>query len=313
MVVVIYDMPRAAPRTLLSLSAACQRGIASDDYEIIVVDNGSSRRPDPALLGRLAGNSSYLYLDDASPSPAAAANIGLRQARGEVVGVMVDGARLVTPGLLAWAARAATLHPRAVVGTVNFHLGRERQGIAVARGYDEAAEDALLDSVRWPEDGYRLYEISVLAGSTPGGWFAPLLETNALFLRAELWTELGGIDERFQMPGGGYANLDLWRRAVSLPDSELVLLLGEATFHQLHGGITTNAAEAVLLERMRRWRAEYHALRGGEYRSPDRAPLILGEAPPSLMPHLREASEFAAAYPGACVHELYWAEHADAT
>jgi hypothetical protein len=111
------------------------------------------------------------------------------------------------------------------------------------------------------------------------------------------------------MPGGGYANLDLWRRAVALPDSELVLLLGEATFHQIHGGISSNASEAVLVERMQRWRAEYQALRGRDYRSPHKSALVFGDVRPALLPHLRQAAEFSEQYPMACVHELYWAEH----
>ena len=42
-VVVVYNIPREAPRTLFSLSAAdYQRGIDRDEYEIIVVDNAAS-------------------------------------------------------------------------------------------------------------------------------------------------------------------------------------------------------------------------------------------------------------------------------
>jgi hypothetical protein len=37
-VAVIHDIAREVPRTLLSLSAGCQRDIASSDCEVIVVD-----------------------------------------------------------------------------------------------------------------------------------------------------------------------------------------------------------------------------------------------------------------------------------
>ena len=40
-IIVVHNMTREAPRTLYSLSAAYQRDIAPDDYEVIVVDNGS--------------------------------------------------------------------------------------------------------------------------------------------------------------------------------------------------------------------------------------------------------------------------------
>ena len=35
---------------------------------------------------------------------------------------------------------------------------------------------------------------------------------------------------------GGFLNMDTYIRACEMPDSELVMLLGERTFHQLHGG-----------------------------------------------------------------------------
>ncbi|MBV9065146.1 MAG: glycosyltransferase, partial [Methylobacteriaceae bacterium] len=41
-IVVVYNIPREAPRTLYSLSAAYQQNIAAEDYEVIVVDNGST-------------------------------------------------------------------------------------------------------------------------------------------------------------------------------------------------------------------------------------------------------------------------------
>ena len=40
-VVVAYDMARELPRTLRSLAPDYQQGIAADDYEVVVVDNGS--------------------------------------------------------------------------------------------------------------------------------------------------------------------------------------------------------------------------------------------------------------------------------
>ena len=40
---------------------------------------------------------------------------------------------------------------------------------SVPLGYDQQEEDRLLDSVDWTHDGYRLFDISVLAGSSAGG------------------------------------------------------------------------------------------------------------------------------------------------
>ena len=40
-VIVAYDMPRQLERTVLSLSPRLQRDVTAEDYELIVVDNGS--------------------------------------------------------------------------------------------------------------------------------------------------------------------------------------------------------------------------------------------------------------------------------
>ena len=72
---------------------------------------------------------------------------------------------------------------------------------------------------------------------------SPIAEANALFMRRASWDQLGGMDEGFDALRGGLVNLDTYSRAMELADAQLkVLLLGEATFHQLHGGIATNVS-----------------------------------------------------------------------
>src|SRR5262249_53171670 len=89
-VVVAYNIPREAARTLQSLSAGYQRYISKDEYEVICVDNGSTPPIDAALLQGLIGTFRLVRVDPAPPSPAHAINVGLREARGDVIGVMVD-------------------------------------------------------------------------------------------------------------------------------------------------------------------------------------------------------------------------------
>src|SRR6201991_3313068 len=62
-VVVIYNIPREAPRTLLSLSAEYQRDIGRDEYEVVVVDNGSTPPVDPALMAGLPGRFRLIRID----------------------------------------------------------------------------------------------------------------------------------------------------------------------------------------------------------------------------------------------------------
>jgi hypothetical protein len=175
------------------------------------------------------------------------------------------------------AGIAARLSPRAIVLTLGFHLGPEVQMKSVRDGYDQRAEDQLLERCRWTDDPYRLFEVSSLAGSSANGWLAPISESNAIFMRRELWRELGGFDERYITPGGGFANLDLLERAVGLPGCVVVTLLGEGTFHQVHGGVATNAPGGI----PKQFAAEYQAIRGRPYRQPAYETLYLGSIPAS--------------------------------
>jgi glycosyltransferase involved in cell wall biosynthesis len=286
-VVVVHNMAREAPRTLYSLSAAYQRHIAADDYEIIVVDNGSTPPFDAKVIDGLNGNFRLLRLDPAPPSPARAINRGLAEARGKVVGVMIDGARIVTPGLLHFARRGVELYPRAVVVTLGWYLGRDLQRWSMEAGYNQQREDEMLASIGWPQDGYRLFEIAAFDESSVDGWFSQIEESNALFLSRDSWNRIGGVDERFDMPGGGYVNLDTLRRTMELPDSELVVLLGEATFHQLHGGIATNQSYRDLAQSLRKWEEQYQAIRQRPWRAPSpRNRTYIGTLPQSVLPHL---------------------------
>ena len=291
-VVVVHNMAREAPRTLHSLSASYQRHIDAEDYEVIVVDNGSVPPLDFEVLNGLAGNFRMIRMDPSHPSPVRAVNRGLAEARGQIIGVMIDGARMVTPGLLHFARHGARLYDRAVVAALTWHLGFDMQGWAIEAGYNKDREDRLLAAIEWPTDGYRLFEIATLAGSSTDGWFLPISESNALFLRRETWDSLGGLDERFDLPGGGLVNLDTWRRALELPGAEQVILLGEGTFHQLHGGIATNATPQSLSDSLEGWGAQYQAIRGRSWQTPGQgnAPTYLGTLPrPALARFIRAA------------------------
>jgi len=118
------------------------------------------------------------------------------------------------------------------------------------------------------------------AGSTSDGsmgWFGALFESNCFGMPKAAFERLGGFHPGFMSPGGGLVNLDFFRLAVESPDLAYVLLLGEATFHQYHGGVTSNVAlQAHPWEVLH---AEYVRLRGNRYIRPVRPPILLGTMP----------------------------------
>lgn len=287
-VVVVYDMDRELPRTLRTLDPGHQAGIAAADYEVVVVDNGSPRPVDPAVIAGFSGAIRVLRLDPAPPSPARAANEGVAAASGVLVGLVVDGARMASPGLLAHALLAGRLVDRPVVTASAFHLGSVSHGRAAEVGYDQRVEDDLLEGCGWEDDGYRLFSVSTLARSSWRGIFGPMGESSSLFLHREQWDQLGGLDERFDRPGGGLVNHDLYHRACSLPGAHLVHLMGEGSFHQFHGGATTSGGPG--------WKVlndEYRAIRGHSYRPPEVPALHLGTVHPSVLSHLEHSARVA--------------------
>jgi glycosyltransferase involved in cell wall biosynthesis len=278
--IVCYAMAAQIENTLRSLLPPYQRDIALDDYEIILIDNGSAASL-PERLQTLAPNLQYRYLppNEASPSPAAAMNLAAAAARARWLCLMIDGARMLTPGVLSWALRLLELAPRSAVEVRGWHLGPKFQPESVAEGYNHDIETKLLNQVRWRENGYRLFEIAAASAQTRRGLSSPASESNCFFLSRELFDRIGGFDEHYEQPGGGHVNLDFYSRAVAAAD-RVFTLLGEGTFHQVHGGAATSLSLDELRGASARWQAESSRLRGS--RSPiDPAKFILAGHMPS--------------------------------
>ena len=129
----------------------------------------------PGFRRRTAGSCPPAWRAPASVSPARALNIGVELARGDLVCIVVDGARMASPGLLRHALAAATLQR----GAIRRHAGvapRSRRATDVRSrpATTGAVEDDLLAGIGWPADGYRLFEVSTPAPSSRRGYLAPL-------------------------------------------------------------------------------------------------------------------------------------------
>jgi glycosyltransferase involved in cell wall biosynthesis len=277
-VIVCYEMAPQIRNTLRSLLPPYQRNISVDDYEIVLMDNGSPNVLDEPTR-TIAPNLKYVYLSpsESSPSPAHAINRGVALSRASALCVMIDGARLVTPGVLSWGIRLLELAPGALVEVRGWHLGPKWQPESVTEGYDSEAERQLLENVRWLENGYRLWEIAAATPQTSSGYSAKTAESNCIFMSRDLFFQTGGFDERSRAPGGGLANLDFFARALKVA-SCVFTLLGEGTFHQVHGGAATGLAKQELQEKFKQWRTESEAF--GQVIAPDYDFILAGHMPP---------------------------------
>jgi cephalosporin hydroxylase len=281
--VVFHDMRREAARTLHSLSRAYQRDIEDLDYEVIAIENGSSR------VGRLGEDfvksfgPEFKYLDlgeESSPSPAHALNRGREVARGRSVAVMIDGAHVLTPRVLHFGMLGLTTYSPAVVSVQQWYVGPGEQNETVPRGYDEDYEDRLFEQVEWPVDGYRLFDIGHFIGGRD--WFDGQWESNCIFAPQSLLDQVGAMDLDFNAPGGGFANLDFFERMTTSPRIKLVTVLGEGSFHQVHGGTTTNAPESAERRNLlQSYGEQYAEIRGNVFKSPAKVAHYVGALPDS--------------------------------
>jgi glycosyltransferase involved in cell wall biosynthesis len=284
-ILIVHDMRREAPRTLFSLSPGYQRDVEADDYEVIVVENGSTAPMRADEVERIAPNFSYHWHETSSKSPVDAVNLGVELARGDRVAVCVDGARILSPGIVHYMLTAFRAFPNPFVYTLGWHIGDEAQNVSITKGYDQAVEDRLLDSVDWRANGYALFSISALALSCRDGWFSTIAESNCFALSKAEFMRFGGFCEAFQSPGGGLVNLDFFSLACAASEVEPVLLLGEGTFHQFHGGVATNVSMAN--HPWDEFHEEYVRIRGKAYAAPAFNPHYLGRLSPEARRFLK--------------------------
>lgn len=284
-VLVVYNMQRAAPRSIRSLLTPYQTGIDSDSYEVIVVENGSTEPLDKAAIEALSPNVHYHYLRDPPPSPAYAVNYAVSVARGEILAIMIDGAHMVTPGVLRWSLAPFAYEPNPIVTAPRFFLGPESQVESVHKGYDEQQEDALLDSIGWQKNGYGLFEIGVpyrydfAHGPPKLFWFVRQFESNCLFIRKASFLAIGGCDERFDIPGGGCLMPDLYKELCEMADGSIVQVMGEASFHQVHGGISTSSTREQQKAQWAVYTRQYEQIRGKPFEVSEKPQQFIGHMP----------------------------------
>ena len=272
-VVVFYNMRREAARTLHSLSRAYQQGIDDLDYEVIVVENGSA--PDQRLgeefvrelRARVPLRRPRRRRHAVAGRPRSTA--GSPRPSGDAIALMIDGAHVLTPGVLRFGmAGCATLRAGASSPPSSGTSGPASRATMLPSGYDQDYEDRLFDEIDWPTDGYRLFEIGHFIGDRD--WFDGVWESNCIFVPARAARAGRRLRRELRRcPAAATPTSTSTSGSASSPDVTVVTILGEGSFHQVHGGTPRTSADAD--ERAPRDRAygeHYGELRGRQFRGP---------------------------------------------
>ena len=291
-IVVFYRMARQAENTLYSLSANFQENVNEQDYEIIAIENDSDDVLGEQRALAQGGNIRYFHRQEAGVSPVPALNFGFEQSRADYIGHIIDGARLVSPRVVEHALLAAKIAEHPLVVVPGYHLGEHEHHLHKTARYDETVEAALLERIDWKRNGYDLFTISCFSGANPVGFFSKFLESNCLFCRRESFEKIGRADARFTLPGGGSVNIFIYHALARLPETRLIVLAGEGSFHQFHGGVTTmevDDREAMLQTH----RDNLKEVFGAPFQGMHREPLVLGVLPGPVHRFVKASAEHA--------------------
>ena len=288
-IVIFYNMRREAKRTLYSLTKAYQQNTDDISYEVIAIDNGSAQPLNKAWVESFGENFRYVYFDAKTPSPCEALNYGVQIAQGDLVTMCIDGARIFSPGIVYYSMLASRIYKNPFIYTLGMHIGYKPQNYLAEEDYSQPDEDLLMDTIDWEQNGYSLFDISSVALSSGRGYFSKIHESNCMTMLRSTYQKMGGFDERFKSAGGGLTNPDFFNRANMIDDINPVLLLGEATFHQFHGGTATNVP--IKDHPMEKMKEEYQGIRGKPFELYFRPPTYLGNIHPKCYELLKPPVE----------------------
>lgn len=284
-------MSRQLENTLYSLSCDYQSNCDPDSYEVVVVENSSDDCLSKSFVSELSGQFRYYLRNEESSSPVPAVNFAFEKCRGSFIGLIIDGARMLSPRVIEHALMAYNASNNAVAMVPGYHIGTQEQHLH-SENYTFEQDQQLLDSILWQTNGYRLFEISTFSNGNRRGFLQPMMECSCVFAAHASYEKIGFADHRFMLAGGGAINLHIYRSLGMLKDSRLFVLAGEGSFHQFHGGATTSHDEqrenlmAQFMEQLNEcWPDGFQALR--------REPILLGSISKEANSALSNSCEFA--------------------
>ncbi|MGC1507629.1 glycosyltransferase [Ketobacter sp.] len=287
LIVILHNMPEQAWNSLLSLTADYQKGVSSTEYEVIVVENSSGNNIPPHRIKQLPENFKYVLREEPGVSPAPAINHALTLCRGENIGLLIDGAYVLTPGVLTYALQALRLY-KAVVAVPGYYLSQQGKDGGIGSSIVEY-EQNLLRSIHWKTQGYSLFREATFNPGNRNGQFHPFMESNAFFFPKAAINERT-VDESFALPGGGSLNLHIFRQLCLSLETAPVILMGEGCFHQYHGGVSTsNNSERD--ERVKTFKQQLNTYWSGGFKAVTREPLFFGHISQEALPFVQHSIE----------------------
>ncbi len=272
-IIAAYNMERQLVRTLKSLTPYYQEA-EPQELEIIIVDNGSTPPLTHAQFRDFPRVTKVLRVDG-KPSPVFGLNQAIEHAQFSNVALMIDGAHMLSPGVFKNAKAVLQMLNRPVINVPQYLLGDISQNLRrSAEAYER--EEAQLRSLNWPARGYSLFEYALVAGEAIQKDYQGSIESNCLITTKEVLRECGAFDERFDEPGAGLANIEIFLRLRHFHANQYVVLPGEGTFHQDHSGTTTGVSRDERMQLVDEYTANFTAITGNETVMNARPPFYYG-------------------------------------
>jgi hypothetical protein len=238
-------------RALFTLGAEYQRGVAADEYEVIVLLDDQADPDDADAIRRMGPNYRLIRFAQEYAPPWEAINFAVGEARAPAVICCTDGERLLSPGVVRYSLAALNSCSHPLVYALDL----------------DAALPAGGEQGPWQQNGYLLFGAVDAGSRTPRGFFSRVQESSCCARKKRHYLEWGGIDERFRLPCGGLAVADLFDRVEQDKRFSPILLLGEAAFRQQP--VKKKGMEEVC-------RQEYFAIRGRPFDPIYRRPSYYG-------------------------------------
>lgn len=274
-IIVFHNNKREAQRSLYSLSKKYQRNISDLKYEVLCIDSNSTDPLEAKDFENLGPEFTFHRFQIDNPSPVGALQYGIDNAKSEHLGIIIDGAHIITPNVLNYFNQLSKLDSNYFVYTHPFHIGEYYQNDNMVKfKYNQEVEDKLIKSVDWKANGYMLFEISNYKQSNEP-FLSNVFESNCFFISKSHLSKVGGVNNKFTSRGGGFINLDVFKRVVEYPTTKTTALLGEGSFHQFHGGTSTNSERNSELQKM--FREEYQTVTLKSYQGPIYTPELYGK------------------------------------